>query len=231
MKKSKTAHPTSHTQERRARLTHQAFFPLLIFTLILWFLYRRLFDFSVVFDETIGKFVFFGLPVWLYISVTGYLPIRDAFAPAKLRPGLLKGLAVGGLFGFLVLLLRAVLTPEAQFQALALFAADRFWLEFMLALLTGFWETLFFFAWIQLVIEDRFSAWTLRRKLVLVAIIFVLFHIPNIFLRFPLEVVISLLSLLGLFALGQAYLFHQSRNGYMLVLSQAFWGLALLVHF
>src|SRR5260221_5651624 len=79
---------------------HSVLFSLLILVFIVWLLYRTLFHFPVWFDEIIGKAIFFGLPVSLYISLTGSSSIRQTYAPTKLYRGLLLGVAVGGIFGF-----------------------------------------------------------------------------------------------------------------------------------
>ncbi len=215
----------------RARvLTHQAFFPLVVFTGVLWFLYRSLFNFPVWFDEVIGKAIFFGLPVWVYINITGFRPIIDTFRLKKLQPGLLKGLAFGGIFGFVTVFMRLVITGY-KMQPLLIFFADQFWWEMLLALFTAFWETVFFFSFVMTVIQDRFLKWSITKQVVLVAMIFLLFHIPNAFLRFDVLMVIPLLSLLALFAVGQGLIFAQKQNGYLLVMSHTIWGMVLLIYF
>lgn len=227
--RKKTNHkPQSHTRRKRAG-KHSFFFPLLILSFIFWIIYRAIFAFPVWFDESIGKAIFFGLPVWLYLNATGFEAVKDTVALEKLKPGLLKGLAIGGLFGFFALFIRIL--QGATLQAAPLFLSDQFWYEFGLAILTGFWETIFFFSWIMVVIQDRFKKWTLAKQAILVSIIFLLFHIPNTFLRFDIRLVASMLGLLFLFALGQSLIFARKQNAYTLILSQAIWGMALLVYF
>lgn len=210
-------------------VNHLAFVPLLAVCLIVWVVYRLLFRFPVWFDETLGKAIFFGLPVWLYISMTGNQDIANTFAPSKIRPGLLLGIAVGGLYGFAVSLLR-MLQPGTIVSAVPLFSSPDFWGEFILAICTGFWETLFFYSWIMLVVEKKLSKKSIFLQIVMVAAIFVVFHIPNMVLRTGWSSVMYLVPLLFLFAIGQALLFLRNRNAYALVLSQAIWGLVLLVH-
>ena len=98
-KRKKTKSPASRSQALIA------FYPILVLTLILWVLYRTLFDFPVWFDEIFGKALFFGFPVWLFITISGSDSIQDSFAPYRLQTGLLLGLAVGGIFGFTTSLL------------------------------------------------------------------------------------------------------------------------------
>lgn len=219
---------TSLIEERR--LTHQAFGPIVVLTLILWILYRTLFKFPVWFDETLGKAVFFGLPVWLYISITGFRPIIDTFSLKKFKNGLWRGLAFGGIYGFVVLLIR-FLQSGWNFEPLPVFLAEGFWWEFLLAFFTAFWESIFFFSFVALVIKDRFPERSLIKKVILTTIIFLLFHIPHTFLNFSMTEVLPILFLLALFAVGQSLLFVERENAYTLVVSHAIWGMALLVYF
>jgi hypothetical protein len=59
---------------------HLLFFPIVIFTLVLWLVYRSLFTFPVWFDETLGKALFFGLPVWFFIVITNYRKVTETFS-------------------------------------------------------------------------------------------------------------------------------------------------------
>ncbi len=212
------------------RLIHQTFAPMVVLIFILWILYRSLFNFPVWFDETVGKAVFFGLPVWLYISVTGFRRIIDSLSFRKIQAGLWRGLAYGGLYGSVVILIR-LWEAGWSFQPVALFMAPGFWWEFLLALFTAFWETLFFFSFIGLVIKDRWPQFSLVKQAVLTTIIFLIFHVPNIFLNFSSEQIISIIMVLALFALGQSIICIKRENAYTLILSHAIWGMMLLVYF
>lgn len=208
---------------------HVAFIPLLFIMLIIWYVYRAVFTFPVWFDESIGKALFFGLPVWLYVTLSGSRSIPATFDVKKIRPGLLMGIAVGGLFGFAVSLI-TLAQSGGMVQAVALFSSPLFWGEFLLALMTGFWETLFFYSWIMVIWQERFPKQPLSQQVLAVAAIFVLFHLPNAFLRLAPLGAVRLLILLFFFALGQALVFSRWRNGYSLAISQAIWGMVLLIH-
>lgn len=208
---------------------HIVFVPLLVLTFVLWTLYRLLFNFPVWFDESFGKGIFFGLPVWLYIIITQSSSIKDTFSYYKLYSGLLLGLAVGGIFGFTTAIM-SFLQSGAVPQEAALFTTGEFWTEFGLALLTGFWETLLFFSFVMVVIQEKYEKLTLSMQIAMVVIIFMAFHLPNIILRFEGNAIIAQVFLLTLFALGQALLFASRRNFYALVISHAIWGMVLLVH-
>lgn len=207
---------------------HQAFLALIFVTFFIWTTYRLLFQFPVWFDETIGKTVFFGLPVWLYVILSqSTVPLRSLRAE-KLYPGILLGLAWGGMYGFVGTL--AVLMGSSGVQSAALFLSSTFWTDFFLAVATGFWESLFFFGWIFAIAEKRFPAWGRLQVMGFVTSAFVLFHIPNLLLRVPLYAVPSQLFLVAFFALGQCFLFVYHRNIYALTLSHAIWGMVLLVY-
>jgi hypothetical protein len=209
--------------------THVAFFPLLFLVLIVWVVYRTLFRFPIWFDETIGKAIFFGLPVWLYISLTRSHSMTNTFAPDKIKRGLLIGLALGGVFGFAGTL-ATLINRQVVIQAAPLFSSDAFWWEFFLALMTGFWESLFFYTWVMVITMEKFSKWSVLNQILLVAGVFLAFHLPNIFLQFPLSQSFGYMFLLFFFGLGQAFVFLRYRNLYALTLSQAIWGMVLLVH-
>lgn len=208
----------------------RAFLPLLSLTFLLWVFYRSVFHFPVWFDETIGKLIFFALPVVLYVAITGNKEIFATFSMRKLKPGLFLGLAIGGVFGFVGALLGA-LSRDGQLTIAPYYLADWFWWELLLALLTGFWETLFFFSFVMVAVDDRFSHFSLLKRVILVATVFLLFHLPNIFARFDASQIILQVLLLFFFACGQALIFEQRRNAYILVLVQAIWGMVLLLNF
>lgn len=212
------------------RQANVGFFPLLTLILILWVLYRQLFTFPVWFDESVGKAMFFGLPVWIYVMMTRSKSIVDTFAPYKLRQGLLLGLAFGGIFGFVSSFI-AVMQKGGVVSEVWLFTADAFWIEFMLAVMTAFWETLLFYSFTMTIIQEKFPRWGLFSQTLLVALIFLVFHIPNTLIRFSAAEVASQLMLMFMFGLGQAYLFESKKNAYALVLSHAIWGMVLLTHF
>ena len=205
------------------------FFPLVILTLILWFLYRSLFSFPVWFDETIGKAIFFGLPVWLYLSVNDSKAVLASFSPKKLRIGLLLGVTIGGVFGF-VFSLMSIIQSGGIVQAVPLFESNLFWYEFALAIFTAFWETLLFYSFIMTIIQEKYAHWSMFKQIWLTAIIFLIFHMPNTFLRYEPALVLPQLFILLLFAIGQGFLFYSKKNSYALVLSHAIWGMVLLVH-
>jgi len=205
-------------------------FPLMALTLILWVLYRSLFNFSVLFDESIGKAVFFALPVVFYLAITNDKKVLASFAGRKIKSGLLLGIAVGGLFGFVFALL-AFLRQKLDFSAPAAYLQPWFWRELTLALLTSFWETLFFFSFFFTVLMNNYRRWSLAKQVLVAAFVFLLFHLPNIFLKFTLKQVLVQALLLFAFALGQALFFSQRRNAYAAILIQAIWGMVLLVYF
>jgi len=205
------------------------FIPIVTLFFIFWLIYRFVFHFPIWFDETIGKALFFGLPVWLYITISGDRSIADTFSWKKFEPGILLGLAFGGLYGFATSLF-LVMAGGGGVEPALVFVSPAFWNEFLLALFTGFWETLLFFSFIQMVVMQRYRQWGFLHQVVAVAVIFVAFHVPNMILRSDAIAVIWQILLLSMFGLGQALLFYRTKNSYILILSQAFWGLVLMTH-
>ncbi len=208
---------------------HLSFWPLVILALIIWYLYRSIFRFPVWFDETIGKAIFFGLPVWLYVQMSRTRQIASSMAPEKVNSGLLLGIAIGGLYGFAGSLMGA-LNAGGRVQLAPLFMSPQFWWEFWLALMTAFWETLFFFSFVMTVIMEKGKKWPLIWQVLATAAIFLVFHLPNSLLRFSGPALTTQVVLMLVFGLGQALLFARWKNFYTLVISHAVWGMALLVH-
>lgn len=223
------ARTTPRTSTRAVAARHTAFIPLLVLSFVFWLIYRGVFNFSVLFDELIGKAIFFGLPVWLYVVMSGFRDIGQTFSAAKIKRGLLLGLAVGGLFGFATSLLAVLL--RGNVMPSWVFASEEFVWQFMLGLMTSFWETLFFFSFVMLVVRQVFRQWSFMRQVLFTTLVFVLFHAPNAFLRFQGVDIVAQLFLLTLFALGQALFFWREKNGYALVISQTLWGMVLLLQF
>lgn len=211
------------------KINHKFFWPFVTLILVLWFVYRALFTFSVFFDETIGKAVFFGFPVILYISVSNFIEIRDSLDLKKMHKGVLLGLAYGGIYGFAATITSYALNKHGV-QGAELFMSSTFWWEFFLALLTAFWETIFFFSFIMTVLENKMRKWSFTKLVLITALIFAVFHTPNAILRFDISLVLFQVILMFIFGLGQALLFSKEKNAYALMISHAIWGMVLLVH-
>lgn len=208
---------------------HVLFWPLVALAFGLWCGYRLFFHFPVWFDETLGKAIFFGLPVWLYFVISRRKSLIEPLDLGRFEVGLFLGLAIGGVYGFSTAIF-SLLMSGGLVQAAPLFSSGMFWYEFGLALLTGFWESLFFFVFLAGVIGQKFSKRGLNWQLALTVGLFLAFHLPNMFLRMQLANVLMQFFLLTLFALGQALLFYRWRNLYALTLSHAIWGMVLLIH-
>jgi len=208
---------------------HVLFYPLLLVAVIAWYAYRWLFSFPVWFDETLGKAFFFGLPVWFYTVVSKRKDVLEPLRFSIFQQGLLLGVALGGLYGFITSTM-SLLQSGGVVESAQLFQSTQFWYEFALALFTGFWETLFFYCFVAMVVFDKYKKVSLVWQMALIVIIFLVFHLPNAFLRFSPALVMSQILLLFLFSLGQALVFYRWRNAYALMLSHAIWGLVLLFH-
>ncbi len=211
------------------KVAQPIFFSVLLLSLVLWVMYRSLFSFETWFDESIGKALFFGVPVWVFVTITRFKAVPDTFGLSRLKQGLLIGLAVGGVYGFAATVARLFVGEQTVVSAL-LFSSNQFWWLFFLALLTAFWETLFFFSFVLKVIQEVYEYWSELGQIAVAAAIFVVFHIPYVVLYTSGIQILGQVLLLMLFAFGQGFLFTRRENGYALVISHAIWGMVLLTH-
>ncbi len=208
--------------------TKVLFFALVILVFLFWTLYRALFNFPVLFDETIGKAIFFGLPVIIYASIANNGKAAWSLRTTEVFSGLLRGLAYGGIIGFFSLIIISIGTQRAIVPN-PVFMADRFWSELLMAAFTSFWESLFFFGFIQTVLGELVKA--KGRLIFLVSLIFLVFHIPNLLLHFSGIDVTFVIGLMYLFGFGQALIFSREKNIYPLIIVHIVWGMVLLIHF
>lgn len=216
--------PAKHHEDRKL------FFIILSLIFVVWVIYRlALPQFPVWFDETAGKALIFGLPVWYYLIVTRNKTVWETFSWEKFEPGFLMGVAFGGIYGFVTSVI-FLLNSGGEVQNVNLFLSSQFWWEFGLAVFTGFWETLLFFSLVQTMLNHFYPKWTLNRQALAVTLIFVAFHLPNILLRADAMAIGWQIILLACFAAGQSLIFSQTKNSYALVLSHTFWGMVLLTH-
>lgn len=217
-------------QEKNSAQPRVLFSALVSLTLSFWILYRYLFNFSVLFDETFGKAVFFGLPVLIFVNSSRNKKIIKALDYQQLFRGLLRGLAYGGIIGFIGLTFISIRNQNTLISA-PVFLADSFWFELFLASLTAFWESLFFFGFIQSVLSGFWHQKKRGRIIFFSSLIFLIFHLPNIVLRFSGLDITFMIFLLYLFGFGQAVLFEREKNIYPLIITHTVWGMILLIHF
>jgi len=219
------------TRDGRGTMSHSTLFlPFVVIALILWTIYRFVFNLPVWFDESIGKALCFGLPTLVYISLTGYRGISETVDLRKLKLGLFRGIAFGGIFGFAGAL-ASIISQNKTVLAVPFFYSGNFWFEFALAILTGFWESLFFYAFIMGVIQFAWSHWSFTKQLAVVVAIFLLFHIPAIFVESAtFTSMAGYILLVTAFGIVQALLYARNRNLYTLIVVHAIWGMTLLIH-
>lgn len=221
---------TNGSTNRASKSNHALFIPFVILIFILWTVYRSLFAFPVWFDESIGKAVFFGFPVLLYITITGFAGISESVSLRKFKQGVLQGLAFGGIFGFAAAAASIVSTNKTVIPV-PFFESGIFWFEFGLALLTGVWESIFFFGFIMTVIQYVWSHWSLAKQVMVVALIFGIFHVPAILVQYAgVGSLVGYIFLVTAFGAGQAFLYARNQNLYTLMVVHAIWGMTLLVH-
>lgn len=211
--------------------SHRPNTPLFWFLLALAFVslvvYRAFFNLPVWFDEVVAKAMIFGLPFLAYVLISRKSVASFGMEPRKFWLGAYLGLALGGSFGFVALLASAVKTG-GQVLIPNLFFASDFWWTFFLALATAWWESLFFYGFVlNVLLVIKKSEW---RAAILSTAIFIVFHAPILVLRGSLTGAVVPLLLLSLFAFGQAVIYLRFRSLIAMVVSHAFWGMALLVY-
>jgi hypothetical protein len=226
----KTSKSTSRNRKAQFKTNTALFIPIVLLVFVTWFLYRALFNFPVWFDEIVGKAIFFGLPVMIYVNVTGFSGLAESIRFNKFKVGLLQGIAFGGMFGFAGAI-ASVLSKSGAVVPVPLFGSEIFWSEFGLAVFTGFWESLFFYGFIMAMIQVGWSHWTVMKQVVVTGLIFAAFHVPNVFFQTQdLTGVLGYSLLVLAFGIGQAFLFSRDKNLYTLIVVHAIWGMTLLVH-
>jgi hypothetical protein len=228
-------HQVSKVLQKKAVPEHRYFLHSLGVLFLIWFLYRFIFVGMPVFiDETLGKLIFFALPVWLYAILTQAPILYDELSPRIFWRGVSLGLLYGGVLGFIGTL--ATLTGKSSVLIAPTFSSLGFWWQSFLALFTGFWESIFFFGWIFATLQLAFPKWSIAKVMLFNTLVFLVFHIPNMVNQFSDDwemsfafYFVSQLALLSAFAVGQGLLFYRHRNLYLLSITHAVWGMVLLV--
>lgn len=188
--------------------------------------YRLLFHLPVWVDEIGAKALLFGLPVLLYAWWTRNDARFFGLDPHTFWYGAIYGLAVGGILSFIAMVASTI--GKGSIFIPGLLSSSRFWYEFFLAFVTAWWESLFFYGLVQSVLQQKVkSEWNVA---LLTTGIFLVFHAPVLLLRSGVAQTIPALFLLLFFALGQAIVFLRTRSLASVVMSHAFWGMALLVY-
>lgn len=206
-----------------------AFFFLEMSLLILWVAYRAFVRQPIWFDEGVAKAIVFGIPVFWFASRSRFIANEMGLDGHKILPGLYLGLAVGGLYGFVGIL--SQVSGGRQVVEAMLFATPQFWWLAFLALLTSWWESLFFFGLpVQYLrgLASWFSEWMIGGFTV---VLFLLFHAPlRIVLAGPSPQFAVQMALLSMFAIGQYILYTRTKNMYCIILSHLLWGLVIEIY-
>jgi hypothetical protein len=204
-----------------------SFFFFMMTLFFIWMGYRMFFQgLPVWFDEGVAKALIFGVPVVWFASQSRFIANELGLNQEQLFPGLFLGIAVGGLYGFAALLIQVAAGQEVVQGSL--FATSGFWWMAFLALLTAWWESLFFFG-LPIQYVRSVAPWFSESLLaIFVVVLFLLFHAP---LRFVVTGVtpqfIIQMGLLTLFVVGQFIFYLRTKNMYALVLSHLLWGLVI----
>ncbi len=195
---------------------------------ILWALYRTFFHFPEWVDEVIVKAIVFGGPAFLYARRVAGGQNKLGLSSKNFWCGMYFGLFIGGLYGF-VGVLRSLM-HGVHIEPIPLFSSSAFWYQFFLAIMTAWWESLFFFGYIMNALKDEYRLPEVA-SVIGAMVVFVMFHAPlRILLSGWNGVTFSQLAILGIFAIGQAILFLRTRSIFAVTLSHALWGMVLLVY-
>ncbi len=206
-----------------------SFFFLEMSLLVIWVAYRAAVRMPVWFDEGVAKAIVFGLPVFWFAARSPFVASEIGLQPRRLLPGLYLGLAAGGLYGFMGILTEV--SSGRQVAMAPLFATAEFWWLAFLALLTAWWESLFFFG-LPVQFVRSIAAWFSDTVLgILVIGLFLLFHAPlRLIVAGYSPFFLVQMGVLALFAAGQYILYARTKNMYALVLSHLFWGLVIEIY-
>lgn len=196
------------------------------FVLLVW--YRAFFHFPVWIDEVIVKALLFGLPLLVYAIVTKQSITSFGLNPKRFWTGAYLGLALGGTFGF-VAMITSALKNNGHALVPYLFFSSQFWWAFFLAFATAWWESLFFYGFILSILlkMQKGNEW---RAATYTTVLFLVFHAPILLLHTGIAGSLLPLLLLGFFAFGQSVIFIRHKSLISMVVSHAFWGMALLVY-
>lgn len=223
MRSQKNSH-----QQRTLKPNLGLFILLVLVSFFCLSLYRSFGDFPVWFDELVAKAFIFGLPLLVYIRLTRESVAAFGLGKGKFWSGAYAGLALGGVFGFTAMLASA-LKHEGRVFIPYLFLSNAFWWTFFLALVTAWWESLFFYGFVMSLLAKilKRSEWMLS---LLVSAVFVAFHLPVLIVSQGLSASLLPLFILAFFAFGQGIIYLRFKSLIAVVVSHAFWGMALLVY-
>jgi hypothetical protein len=218
------------TKHKSYHRSTSAMWPLVIFSFIALLVYRLLNAkngyFPVWVDEIIVKAFIFGVPSFAYALITREGAVGLGLSKRQFWPGALNGLAMGGFFGFVALVMSTFLKGHVLIPYV--FASSQFWWQFFLAFMTAWWESLFFYGFILNALHAHYRDEV--KSIQMTTLLFVIFHAPIILLSVGVGKAVLPLLLLSLFAFGQAVIFLRYRSLSTIVISHAFWGMALLVY-
>lgn len=206
-----------------------SFFFLEMSLLGVWIAYRALVRMPVWFDEGVAKAIVFGLPVFWLAARSKFIANEIGLDSRRMLTGLYLGLAVGGLYGFMGILTEVF--SGRQVAAVNLFSTSQFWWLAFLALLTSWWESLFFFGLPVQFIRSTASWFSESLTAIFVVVLFLLFHAPlRLIVAGYSPFFLVQMGVLTMFAIGQYILYTRTRNMYAIVLSHLFWGLTIEIY-
>ena len=199
------------------------------FIFLVWGIYRWLFQMPVWFEEVVLKGLVFGIPVYIAAIRVAKWKWEDlGLTGDNLWESVNLGLALGVVLGLFGQIGNFIRHGGLQFSTFN-FDAGALGAFLILALVTAFWEELLFSGYILQRLERVVrTEWS---QLIITASLFVVLHIPSLFLiqRMSISDMVMAVVLLFLLELGSGILMLRYRNLAAPILAHAMWGVTVFL--
>jgi hypothetical protein len=187
-------------------------------------MYRQLALFPEWFDEIIAKGIVFGIPSILYARNAVRGSEKLGVLSSRFWPGLYMGLLVGGIYGFIGA--GRSLFGGTQIEPAMLFSSGAFWFQFFLAMMTAWWESVFFFGFMMNALQDEYKLPEMV-SVVGAVLVFLIFSCSTSYYDCWFQFAHNCSTPITRNLAGQAILFHEQKV-YAITLSHALWGMVLM---
>lgn len=209
------------SQRRRMTDLHQVL-AVYTFVFLVWGIYRQLFRLPEAFEETVLKFLVFGVPVFFVVLVKEKGKLEDLGMVTK---GMVASLYFGLLFGLWLAVAGNVVAflRDGGIGFNPDIGVAEFGNLMLLGLVTAFWEQLFFMGYML----PRVMA-NLRHELISVLVVAILFAVIHLPIQIAQDVELSQLFirfvLLFTLGFGNGVLYLRFRNLIAPIFSHLAWG-------
>jgi len=199
----------------------------------LWTGYRLVGGFPEWIEETVLKGLIFGAPVLWELRRRAIKQSEFGLGTQRFWLGMYLGLGLGALY--LTVAFAANVLRGVEMQTVRLYLTEGFWQLFLVSIFTSWWESLLFwgYGWTTLyhLFTKSDSQFAGFNATFWSAIVFIIFHLPLIFITQGFGEVSGFAILaISLFAFGQAIVYWKTKNLYTMTISHLLWGMMLLVY-